>query len=80
MREILSELSSIATALDELTTRITSLADRASGKGPAPAGEEGAGPAEAGRDRELASELYTVESTLDGARRRLLRAVDKAGR
>jgi hypothetical protein len=81
MREILSELSSIATALEELTARITALADRSStGEGSASADDPGRGDVgPSGRHRELAAELYTVERSLDGARRRLLRAVDKAG-
>ncbi len=55
-----AELSSLATALEELTSRITAIADRY-------AGSE--------RD-ELATDLYAVERALTGARRRLTKVID----
>ncbi len=55
-----AELSSLATALDELTRRVTAIAD---------------GYASAARD-DLATELYQVERALTGARRGLAKVVD----
>jgi hypothetical protein len=55
-----AELSSLATALDELTTRITAIAD---------------GYATSERD-ELAADLYAVERALTGAQRRLTKVID----
>ena len=55
-----AELSSLATALDELTQRITGLADSMAGQG---------------KD-EMAADLYGVERALAGAHRRLVRIVD----
>ena len=54
-----AELSSLATALDELARRITSIAEDYAG---------------ARRD-DLATELYQVERALAGARRKLARVV-----
>jgi hypothetical protein len=51
----LAELSSLATALDELTRRIVAIADQAA----------------ADHDDETASELFAVERALRGANRRL---------
>lgn len=58
------ELSSIAYSLEELTRRITRIA-------------EGAAGTQADR---LATELFAVERTLIEARRRLARSVDRANR
>ena len=55
-----AELSSVATALDELTRRVTAIADNY---------------ARASRD-DLATELYQVERALVGARRGLAKVVD----
>jgi hypothetical protein len=55
-----AELSSLATALDELTTRITAIADSY---------------ASSERD-ELAADLYAVERALTGAQRRLTKVID----
>lgn len=52
-----AELSSLATALDELTRRIGAIADRAAGQ----------------HDDEVAAELFAVERALTGAGRRLNR-------
>jgi hypothetical protein len=52
-----TELSSLASTLDELTRRVTALADRAQGE----------------RDDELATALFAVERSLQGALRRLHR-------
>ncbi len=59
-----AELSSLATALDELTRRITAIAD---------------GYASADRD-ELAADLYGVERSLNGAQRRLNKVIDADSR
>ena len=59
-----AELSSLATALDELTTRITAIADRY---------------ASSERD-ELAADLYAVERALTGAQRRLTKVIDADSR
>ncbi|HEX4539709.1 MAG TPA: hypothetical protein VH112_05630 [Acidimicrobiales bacterium] len=59
-----AELSSLATALDELTTRITAIAD---------------GYARGERD-ELAADLYAVERALTGAQRRLSKVIDADSR
>ncbi len=50
-----AELSSVATALDELTRRIVTIADQAASD----------------HDDETASELFAVERALRGANRRL---------
>jgi len=55
-----AELSSLATALDELTRRVTAIADRYAG---------------ASRD-DLATALYQVERALVGASRSLAKVVD----
>jgi len=55
-----AELSSLASTLDELTRRMTGLADAAA----------------SGGDDELATELFAVERALQGAQRRLRRLVD----
>jgi hypothetical protein len=52
-----AELSSLATALSELTRRVGALAEEA----------------EAARDEELSAELFAVERSLRGASRRLER-------
>lgn len=51
------ELSSLATALDELTRRVTAHADQA----------------DASKDDETAKELFAIERALQGASRRLTR-------
>ena len=55
-----AELSSLATALEELTTRITAIADLYAGD----------------RRDELAADLYSVERALAGATRRLTKVID----
>jgi hypothetical protein len=60
VRAPLAELSSIATALDELTRRVTALADAAA----------------ASAAEELARELYDLERALGAAGRRLARLAD----
>jgi hypothetical protein len=55
-----AELSSLATALDELTGRVTAIADDLSGS----------------RRDDVAIELFEVERALMGARRRLARILD----
>ena len=55
-----AELSSLATALDELITRVTAIADRFSGTT---------------RD-DVATDLFEVERSLQGASRRLGKAVE----
>ncbi len=52
-----AELSSLATALDELTRRVTVHADAA----------------QSAKDEETAKELFAVERALDSANRRLAR-------
>ena len=52
-----AELSSLATALDELTRRVTVHADAA----------------DAGKDEELSKELFAIERAVAGASRRLTR-------
>jgi len=59
-----AELSSLATALDELTQRITAMADD---------------PASQQRD-DVASELFEVERALAGASRRLMKVADSSER
>ncbi|MDQ1397568.1 MAG: hypothetical protein QOG64_2827 [Acidimicrobiaceae bacterium] len=54
-----AELSSLATALDELTSRITAMADDAASQQ---------------RD-DIASELFEIERALTGASRRLMKVV-----
>lgn len=63
MDESRAELSSLATALEELTRRVTAIADRYAG---------------ADRD-EVAVELYSVERSLTTATRRLARVVSAEG-
>ena len=55
-----AELSSLATALSELTRRVGSLAEQA----------------ETAHDEELSGELFSVERALRGAGRRLERLTD----
>jgi hypothetical protein len=59
-----AELSSLATALDELTRRVTA----------------GAEAAHAAKDEEMASELFAVERSLTSANRRLSRLAVAMGR
>ena len=59
-----AELSSVATALEDLATRITGIADGYA----------------ADRRDDVAAELYEVERALVGARRRLARVVGEAER
>jgi hypothetical protein len=54
-----AELSSLATALDDLSRRVTSLAEGL-----------------AGEQQDLATELFEVERSLNGARRRLRKVVE----
>ena len=61
-----AELSSLATALDELTQRITAMADDAAAQ----------------QREDVAGELFEVERALVGASRRLMKVVvatDKSG-
>lgn len=60
----LAELSSVATALDELTHRVVTIADQAASE----------------HDDEAASELFAVERALKGAGRRLQRLTAPKGR
>jgi hypothetical protein len=60
----LAELSSVATALDELTRRVVTIADQAA----------------TDHDDETASELFAVERALRGANRRLERLTAPNGR
>jgi hypothetical protein len=53
----LAELASLSTALEELTRRVSGIADRAAGE----------------QDEETAAELFAVERALNGAGRRLAR-------
>jgi hypothetical protein len=53
-----AELSSLATALEDLTRRVTSLAEGL-----------------AGQQADLATELFEVERSLNGAQRRLRKVV-----
>jgi hypothetical protein len=64
MSSPLAELSSVATALDELTRRVVSIADQAASD----------------HDDETASELFAVERALRGANRRLARLTAPQGR
>lgn len=57
-----AELSSLATALEELTRRVTAIADGYAGS----------------RRDDLAAELYHVERALVGASRSLAKVVDSA--
>jgi hypothetical protein len=59
-----AELSSVATALDELTRRVATIADQAASD----------------HDDETASELFAVERALRGAVRRLGRLTSPHGR
>jgi hypothetical protein len=59
-----AELSSLSTALDELTHRISSHAEAA----------------DADRDEEVASELFAIERSLTSANRRLARLSIAIGR
>jgi hypothetical protein len=54
-----SELSSIATLLEQLTKRVASMAERADQE----------------RDEMIAGELFAIERTLTGANRRIMRLV-----
>ncbi len=54
-----AELSSLATALDDLTRRVTELAEGV-----------------ANEQHDLATELFEVERSLNGARRRLSKVVE----
>lgn len=58
-----AELSSLATALDDLTRRVTTLAEGL-----------------ANEQQDLATELFEVERSLNGARRRLSKVVEAAER
>ena len=58
-----AELSSMATALDELARRVSSIADRYSGS----------------KQDDVAAELYEVERALKGAYRRLAKVADTLG-
>jgi hypothetical protein len=60
----LAELSSVATALDELTRRLVGIADQAASD----------------HDDETAAELFAVERALKGAGRRLQRLTAPRGR
>jgi ElaB/YqjD/DUF883 family membrane-anchored ribosome-binding protein len=60
MSSIEAELSSLATALEELTGRVTAIAEEHSGTA---------------RD-DLATELFEVERALSGAQRRLARVIE----
>lgn len=66
MTAVRAELSSISSTLDDLTRRVSALAERA--RDPDEAGEGGS----TGAD--LATELFAVERSLRGALRRLERA------
>jgi hypothetical protein len=59
-----AELSSLVSALDELTRRVTAHAEAA----------------HAGKDEEAARELFAVERALSGATRRLARLTTALGR
>jgi len=59
-----AELSSLATALDELTGRVTAHADAA----------------DAAKDEETARELFAIERSLNSANRRLTRLSTTLGR
>lgn len=59
-----AELSSLATALDELTGRVSGIADKLTGT----------------EHDLMASELFEVERALGGAQRRLARLLERAGR
>lgn len=59
-----AELSSLTTALGELTRRVAGIAEEAAGQ----------------RDEELSSELFAVERALRGAGRRLERLTSPAER
>jgi hypothetical protein len=59
-----AELSALTSSLDELTARLTALAESA----------------DARHQAELAAELYGVERSLQGALRRLRRLVDTEDR
>jgi len=58
MQDPRPELSSVSTALDELTGRLSAMADAA-----------------AGGDENMATELFEIERSLQGARRRLAKLV-----
>jgi len=58
-----AELSSLATALDDLTRRVTDLAEGL-----------------ANEQQDLATELFEVERSLNGARRRLTKVVEASTR
>jgi len=59
-----AELSSLATALDELTQRITAMADDAASQ----------------QREDVASELFEVERALAGASRRLSKVVETSAK
>jgi len=59
----MAELSSVATALDELTRRLVAIADQAASE----------------HEDETASELFAVERALRGAHRRLNRLTTPRG-
>ncbi|MGH9017113.1 MAG: hypothetical protein ACRDY1_05120 [Acidimicrobiales bacterium] len=60
----IAELSSVATALEELTRRVVGIADQAAAE----------------HDDETAAELFAVERALKGAGRRLQRITAPKGR
>jgi hypothetical protein len=60
----LGELSSVSTALDELTRRLVAIADQAAAE----------------HDDDTASQLFAVERALKGAGRRLQRLTTPKGR
>jgi len=64
MANTAAELSSLATAVDEITRRITAHAEAA----------------EAQKDEEVASELFAIERSLTSANRRLARLTVALGR
>ena len=64
MSEEMAELSSVGTALGELTRRVSSLAEQAAQRA----------------DDEVSSELFAVERALQGAGRRLERLTTPKGR
>ena len=62
MSDPLAELSSLTTALEELTRRVTGMAERFAGD----------------KKHDVASDLYAVERALTGAARRLGKLVDRS--
>ncbi len=63
MQTDLAELSSIASSIEQLTTRLSSIAEQASSV----------------KDEKVATELFAVERALQGAGRRLSRLVVTGG-